>query len=74
MTMWGFMLGHFGHILGFNSASKSIPELDIHHGGPMEALWGRQVSTRGPPKVKEPGHLVVGMVVLGVPRCPLDNP
>ena len=37
MLIWGFILEHFGHILGFNSASKSIPELEIHHGGPMGA-------------------------------------
>ena len=44
MTIWGFILEHFGHILGFKSASKSIPELDIYHGGPMGAL-GRPMGT-----------------------------
>ena len=37
MTIWGFILKHFGHMLGIKSASKSIPELDIHHESPMEA-------------------------------------
>ena len=46
MLIWGFILEHFGHILGFNSASKSIPELEIHHGGPMEAS-GRPLGTSG---------------------------
>ena len=44
MLIWGFILEHFGHILGFNSASKSIPELEIHHGGPMGAS-GRRLGT-----------------------------
>ena len=49
MLIWGFILMHFGHILGFNSASKSIPELEIHHGGPMG------VSER--PLVTSDGHM-----------------
>ena len=44
MLIWGFILEHFGHILGFRSTSKSIPELDIHHGGPMGAS-GRPMGT-----------------------------
>ena len=49
MLIWGFILEHFGHILGFNSVSKSIPELEIHHGGPMG------VSER--PLVTSDGHM-----------------
>ena len=44
MTIWGFILEHGGHILGLKSASKSIPELDIYHGGPMGAS-GRPMGT-----------------------------
>ena len=47
MVIWGFMLEHFGHILGFNSASKSIPELEIHHGGPMGASERPLVTSDG---------------------------
>ena len=49
MLIWGFIFEHFGHILGLNSASKSIPELEIHHGGPMG------VSER--PLVTSDGHM-----------------
>ena len=47
MVIWGFILEHFGHILGFNSASKSIPELEIHHGGPMGASERPLVTSDG---------------------------
>ena len=49
MMIWGFILEHGGHILGLKSASKSIPELEIHHGGPMG------VSER--PLVTSDGHM-----------------
>ena len=64
MTIWGFMLEHVGHILGFKSTSKSIPELDIHHGGPMGAS-GRPLGTSGgrslTPKSKGPWSLRAGV-------------
>ena len=44
MTIWGFILEHGGHILGLKSASKSIPESDIYHGGLMGVL-GRPMGT-----------------------------
>ena len=69
MLIWGFILEHFGHILGFKSASKSIPELDIHHGGPMGASgWplGTSGGRRGI-KVSILGHFALGMRILGVP-------
>ena len=42
--------------------------------GLQDGHWGRQMATWGPPNGKQEGHLVAGMVVLGVPTCPLDNP
>ena len=56
MKILGFMLEHVGHILGFKSASKSIPELDIHHGDPMGANWGFRTAngtSGGPPGKRE---------------------
>ena len=62
MMIWGFILEHVWHILGFKSASTWIPELEW---GLQDGHWGRQVAAGGPPKVKECGHFVVGMVVDG---------
>ena len=32
------------------------------------------VAAGGPPKVRVLGHFMVGITILGVPTCPLDNP
>ena len=77
IVIWGFILEQFGHILGFKSASKSIPELDSHHGGPMGAS-GRPMGTSdwhmGTPGKRECRSLDGRDGGFGVPTCPLDNP
>ena len=70
MVIWGFILEHFGHILGFNSASKSIPELEIHHGGPMGVSERPLVTSdghMGTPKSEHPWSLRAWDSVLGGP-------
>ena len=42
--------------------------------GLQDGDWGRQVVVGGPPKVSVLGHFALGMAILGVPTCPLDNP
>ena len=66
MMFLGYILEHVWHILRFKSASKSIPELDIHQG--PTGFSGRSMGTSGgrwpfggSPGKRELCHLMVGM-------------